>query len=620
MNGQKFSLSFSKRIEKKSLQPSALGRDVRGEVRGAAQALLAVDQDSLKVNENVEEEELVIPLLQAKRSTMLSRLAKLQKEDEGKETEETEPSQETVEDSKTLTLEEKAERALLEESRMRQDEGTGRKGKDITIPAATIDDPLAAPLVDIGKESSLDDYDEIGVESFGAAILRGMGWKKSEGVGGRGKKVVEIIDPASKTLGSSERKEAAETKEGGEEGEKEEELPVVKGSCVFLHSGRHRGTYGVVEVVDEDHLLVRAAMGQAVLREVEGNLRVATQKEYKESSRVINKEMYDKFKEAEIKKKEEKKGRREEEEEDSGSDKGRKSSQKTKNRDREESSRETSSRETVQRNADSENAKVKQWSGEEEKIKKVRERDSERQKGKDERLRDETEESLRGKNSEKQRERDNERHRDRDDEGQRDKDEEKHRRHRDKKAERQRDKESKQEYTREERKERSEHPEYDRRTQDPHTRPHKDSQAPGVKRKQEETLEAQNKMKTKQQKANVPPWVRENLRVRIINKNYKGGKYHKAKVVVMNVVTAESCECVAEGGRPIKGVDPAWLETVIPKQQPMVVMVVRGPHTGQKGRILQLHKDQEKASIQLLEDETSILKLHYDDICEYVLR
>lgn len=51
-----------------------------------------------------------------------------------------------------------------------------------------------------------------------------------------------------------------------------------------------------MEVIDEDHLLIKAAMGQGMLREVEANLRVATQKEYKESSRVINKEMYDQYK------------------------------------------------------------------------------------------------------------------------------------------------------------------------------------------------------------------------------------------------------------------------------------------------------------------------------------
>lgn len=616
MNGHKFSLSFSKRIEKKSLQPSALGSEGRAEVKRSPQALLAVDQDSLKVNENAEEEELVIPLLQAKRSAVLSRLAKLQQEDGGKEGEgkkEEETAQENQEDSKPLTLEEKAERALLEESKRRLDEWTTRDvKKDITIPA---EDPLSAPLTDIGKESTLDDYDEIAVECFGAAILRGMGWKKSEGIGGREKKVIEIIDPSTKTLGSSEGKQATAQKKEGEEVEDEEELPIVKGAYVFLHSGRHRGTYGVVEVVDEDHLLIRAAVGQAMVREVEGNLRVATQKEYRESSRVINKEMYDKFKEAEMKKNEAKKKMHcEEDKEGSGSDRDRKGSQKTKSKDIEESHREESHRET-----DSKNVKVKQESGEEDKNRKQGERDSERQRSKNEKERDETEGRLR-ENSKKQKERDNERSRDRDDERQRDRDKERQRRPREKEAEKQRYKESKQEYSKEERKDKlQDHRESDRKTWDPQARLHKDTQASGGKKRQKEFTEAQE-TKAKQQRMMVPPWVRENLRVRIINKNYKGGKYHKQKVVVVSVVTAESCECVAEGGRLLGGVDPAWLETVIPKQPPMVVMVVRGRHSGQKGRILQLHKDQEKASIQLLEDETTILKLHYDDICEFVVR
>lgn len=53
------------------------------------------------------------------------------------------------------------------------------------------------------------------------------------------------------------------------------------------------------------------------------------------------------------------------------------------------------------------------------------------------------------------------------------------------------------------------------------------------------------------------------------------------QVVVVSVVTAECCECMAEGGRVLGNVDPAWLETVIPKQSPMVVMVVKGPYNGQ---------------------------------------
>ncbi|XP_045125386.1 G-patch domain and KOW motifs-containing protein-like isoform X2 [Portunus trituberculatus] len=608
MNGQKFSLSFSKKIEKKSLQPSALGGESRTEVKRTPQALLAVDQDSLKVNENAEEEELVIPLLQAKRSAVLSRLAKLQQGDGGKEGEgkkEEETTQENQEDSKPLTLEEKAEHALLEESKRRLEEWTARDvKKDITIP---IEDQLSAPLTDIGKESTLDDYDEIAVESFGAAILRGMGWKKSEGIGGREKKVIDIIDPSTKTLGSSEGKQTTTQKKEGEElGEDEEELPVVKGAYVFLHSGRHRGTYGVVEVVDEDHVLIRAAVGQAVLREVEGNLRVATQKEYRESSRVINKEMYDKFKEAEVKNNEAKKKMLcEEDKEGSGSDRDRKRSQKTRSKDRKED----------HRDADSECVKLKQEGSEWDNNRKQRESDNEQKRDKNEGKRDEAEVRPR-ENSNKQ----SEKYRDRDDKRQRDRDEERQRRHREKESEKQRYKERKLVYSREERKDKYQNKrESDRKAQDPQERLYKDTQASGGKKRQEEFSEAQE-TKAKQQRMITPPWVQENLRVRIINKNYKGGKYHKQKVVVVSVVTAESCECVVDGGQLLDGVDPAWLETVIPKQPPMVVMVVRGRYNGQKGRILQLHKDQEKASIQLLEDETTILKLHYDDICEYAVR
>lgn len=61
-------------------------------------------------------------------------------------------------------------------------------------------------------------------------------------------RVIDIINPSARTLGSSEGKESAAKKEGQEEGEDEEELPIVKGSFVFIHSGRHRGTYGVVSV------------------------------------------------------------------------------------------------------------------------------------------------------------------------------------------------------------------------------------------------------------------------------------------------------------------------------------------------------------------------------------
>lgn len=61
-----------------------------------------------------EKDQLVIPLLQAKRSAVLSRLAKLHQEEGGVEEGKEVSKVVEEEDSKPLTLEEKAERALLE--------------------------------------------------------------------------------------------------------------------------------------------------------------------------------------------------------------------------------------------------------------------------------------------------------------------------------------------------------------------------------------------------------------------------------------------------------------------------------------------------------------------------
>ena len=37
-------------------------------------------------------------------------------------------------------------------------------------------------------QSTLDDYDSIPVEEYGMAMLRGMGWKASEGIGLKNKR------------------------------------------------------------------------------------------------------------------------------------------------------------------------------------------------------------------------------------------------------------------------------------------------------------------------------------------------------------------------------------------------------------------------------------------------
>ena len=98
-------------------------------------------------------------------------------------TEEVEQSQDGTDESKPKTADEEALSALLGERKE-------KKGPDLVIPVApsTSDriaegDAYKRAVRDAPEASTLEDYERIPVEEFGAALLRGMGWKgeKREG-------------------------------------------------------------------------------------------------------------------------------------------------------------------------------------------------------------------------------------------------------------------------------------------------------------------------------------------------------------------------------------------------------------------------------------------------------
>ena len=92
-------------------------------------------------------------------------------------------SQIGTDESRSQTADEEALSALLGERRE-------RKGPDLVIPVATSTtgriteaDAYKRAVRDAPEASTLEDYERIPVEEFGAALLRGMGWKgeKQEG-------------------------------------------------------------------------------------------------------------------------------------------------------------------------------------------------------------------------------------------------------------------------------------------------------------------------------------------------------------------------------------------------------------------------------------------------------
>ncbi|XP_048344395.1 G-patch domain and KOW motifs-containing protein [Sphaerodactylus townsendi] len=115
-----------------------------------------------------------------------------------------------------------------------------------------------------------------------------------------------------------------------------------------------------------------------------------------------------------------------------------------------------------------------------------------------------------------------------------------------------------------------------------------------------------------------PHWLWRDLRVRFVDKLYKGGKYYNTKMVIEDVLKPDTCVCRTEEGRILDGIQESMLETVIPRGDSDRVMVVLGDHAGQVGRIMHRNKDQSCALVQLQRDEDRLLTLEYDAICHYV--
>ncbi|XP_061702281.1 G-patch domain and KOW motifs-containing protein [Syngnathoides biaculeatus] len=115
-----------------------------------------------------------------------------------------------------------------------------------------------------------------------------------------------------------------------------------------------------------------------------------------------------------------------------------------------------------------------------------------------------------------------------------------------------------------------------------------------------------------------PSWLQRDLKVRFVDKAFKGGRYYNSKMRVEDVLTPSTCICRTEEGRLIDDVKQDMLETIVPKTEYEAIMVVLGEHRGQVGRILQRDKNKCKATVQLDRYEKKLFTLDYDFICHYL--
>ncbi|XP_065066622.1 G-patch domain and KOW motifs-containing protein-like [Rhopilema esculentum] len=166
------------------------------------------------------------------------------------------------------------------------------------------------------SESTRDDYEDIPVTAFGAAMLRGMGWREGEAIGLTNKGLSEPIEfiPRHKGLGLGAEKRQEEMKAKrrklGESTDPKRNGPIVekdgkvrhykgvgetvyqhpqgfaKGAYCLVEKGPHKGLYGVIVAIDEDNARVTAklALGAQQITMSQYNMTVVSEDEYRSNS------------------------------------------------------------------------------------------------------------------------------------------------------------------------------------------------------------------------------------------------------------------------------------------------------------------------------------------------
>eukprot|EP00045_Choanoeca_perplexa_P017268 m.247846 g.247846 ORF g.247846 m.247846 type:complete len:485 (+) comp17494_c0_seq2:77-1531(+) len=113
------------------------------------------------------------------------------------------------------------------------------------------------------------------------------------------------------------------------------------------------------------------------------------------------------------------------------------------------------------------------------------------------------------------------------------------------------------------------------------------------------------------------PWVRPEIRVRIVSQRYQKGKHYNKKVSVVDVISLDNITVTDDSGRMLEDLREKDLETIIPKKENAAVMVVRGQHAGSRGRMIEKRKSKEQVVVQL-NGEPSVTVLSFDDVSEFV--
>ena len=288
-----FSFGFAKKSSVKKLEDSKLRDDSTKDKHEETDFIIEVDRSEIKGTKKKEvKEELIIPYLPNTYKKKIE-LQPVKSENE----------QLLEKPDEELTEEEKAAKELLKETKAWQEEQDKEKNPNDNLVIQTqanangLDSEKAIFEADLESRpdvATAEDYEKIPVQGFGMALLKGMGFKSADGIGGFRKAKIECLDPVirPKGLGLGATPSASTSKNASQSKEK---LILKRDAYVKVCQGSHQGSYGQVESLDEENARVFIKIKGNVVSVSENSIQVIDKKEFDKFKNVINKDMYDKF-------------------------------------------------------------------------------------------------------------------------------------------------------------------------------------------------------------------------------------------------------------------------------------------------------------------------------------
>lgn len=133
------------------------------------------------------------------------------------------------------------------------------------------------------------------------------------------------------------------------------------------------------------------------------------------------------------------------------------------------------------------------------------------------------------------------------------------------------------------------------------------------------TSGSSNRPSSSSSSSNKPSWLRPHLRVRIVSKSLKNGRYYSKKGVIVDVV--RNGECIVkmdQDGVLIDNVLERNVETVVPSVGQKVMVVKYDKETSLVGKVATILEKSSSSEVVVVQFDLDfeVMNLGFDDVCE----